>query len=104
MVASSDSFVDLPLHPVYFEGVFTRTGLRALHGWTHERLDLLLAHAGLLTPEQFVAEIPGFGRATVRDQLSHIIQCEQFWVHGLQQIPWKSQPDAEFTTIASLTE
>jgi len=76
------------LRPLYVGGVFTKIGIRALHGWTHERLDMLLSHAGLLTPEEFVAEIPGFGAASVRDQLSHAIQCEQVWVRRLQEIPW----------------
>jgi uncharacterized damage-inducible protein DinB len=84
--------------------VFTRSGLHALHGWTHERLDLVLSHASLLNPEQFVAEIPGFGHGSVRDQLSHVIQCEQFWVHGLQQIPWTPRAAREFPTIDLLSE
>ena len=86
------------LSSLYIEAVFTRTGLRALHTWTHERLDLLLSHAALLTAEQFVAEIPGFGAPSIRDQLSHVIQCEQGWVHALQDMPWTPWPHEDYTT------
>jgi uncharacterized damage-inducible protein DinB len=78
--------------------VFTRTGLRALHTWTHERLDLLLSHAAFVTAEQFVAEIPGFGAPSIRDQLSHVIQCERGWVHALQDIPWTPWPREDSAT------
>jgi uncharacterized damage-inducible protein DinB len=89
---------------LYVEGVFTRAGLVALHGWTHQRLDLVLSHAELLTPEQFVAEIPGFGAASVRDQLLHIIQCEQLWVHRLRKIPWNPPAPADYGTVELLRE
>jgi uncharacterized damage-inducible protein DinB len=67
--------------------MFSRAGLRAIHGWTHERPDLLFSHAAVLTREQFIARIPGFGAASIRDQLSHVIQCGQLWVRALQNIP-----------------
>lgn len=82
--------------------MFTKEGIRALHGWTHDSLDLVYAHALALTPQQFVIEIPGFGRASVRDQLMHVIACEQGWVHGLQNLSWSKWSGADFPTAASL--
>jgi uncharacterized damage-inducible protein DinB len=66
---------------------------------THERLDLLLSHAALLSEERFVAEISGFGVVSIRDQFSHIIQCEQGWVHALQDIPWTPWPREDSATL-----
>lgn len=92
------SFVDRCFPSLYVEGVFTRIGLRALHTWTHERLDQLLSHALTLSQEQFVAEIPGFGAASIQDQLSHVVQCEQAWVHALQDIEWTHWAREDYTT------
>ncbi len=84
--------------------MFTKDGIRALHGWTHERLDLLLTHAATLPQEQLRAEIPGFGSASIRDQLSHIVACEQAWVHDLQDIPWARWSNRDYPTVKSLQE
>ena len=84
--------------------MFTKDGILALHSWTHDSLDLVYTHAATLTPEQFVAEIPGFGSASVRDQLGHIIQCEQAWVHSLQYLPRSRWSGTDFPTVASLQE
>src|SRR5260370_16523820 len=82
--------------------MFTKDGIRALHAWTHERLDLLLSHAAKLTPEEFVKELPGFGSASVRDQLVHIITCEEGWVRDLQNIPYEGWPKANYSTVEAL--
>ncbi|HKV40574.1 MAG TPA: DinB family protein [Blastocatellia bacterium] len=80
--------------------MFTKDGIRALHTWTHERLDLLLRHSAILTPEELVKELPGFGRPSVRDQLAHIIACEEGWVHRLQDIPFNRRQNAGLTVEA----
>jgi uncharacterized damage-inducible protein DinB len=95
-------FVDRRFPSLYVEGVFTRTGLRALHSWTHERLDLLLSHALTLSQEQFVAELPGFGAASIQDQLAHVVQCEQAWVHALQDRQWTHWAREDYTTVNQL--
>ncbi|MGH9828104.1 MAG: DinB family protein, partial [Blastocatellia bacterium] len=84
--------------------MFTKDGIRALHTWTHERLDLLLSHAAILTPEEFVRELPGFGSASVRDQLAHIIACEDGWVHRLQDVPFKRLQNADYLTVEALKQ
>jgi uncharacterized damage-inducible protein DinB len=82
--------------------MFTKDALVALHGWTHERLDLLFDHAATLSPSELVREIPGFGQATVRDQLMHTIGAEERWVHRLQDLPLPRWSEAEYATVESL--
>jgi uncharacterized damage-inducible protein DinB len=84
--------------------MFTQAGIRTLHGWTHQRLDLLLDHADTLTPEQFVTKLPGFGMGSVRDQLMHILRCEQGWIGRLQYLPVKEMECEEHPTIKQIRE
>jgi len=84
--------------------MFTKDGILALHRWTHDCLDLVYNHAATLTQRQFVAEIPGFGRASVRDQLVHIVGCEQAWVHGLQDLAWTRWSGEDFPRVPQLQE
>jgi uncharacterized damage-inducible protein DinB len=83
--------------------MFTKDGIRALHGWTHERLDLLLDHASELAPSDFVKVIPGFGQSTsVRDQLVHLLGAEERWVHRLQNRPLPRWSAADYPSVESL--
>jgi uncharacterized damage-inducible protein DinB len=82
--------------------VFTKDGIRALHGWTHARIDMLLDLATELSPAEFVRELPGFGQPSVRDQLAHIIGAEERWVHRLQDLPLPRWSTAEYSTVESL--
>jgi uncharacterized damage-inducible protein DinB len=82
--------------------VFTKDGILALHGWMHERIDMLLDHATALSPSEFVRELPGFGQASVRDQLAHLIGAEERWVHRLQDLPLPHWSAAEYPTVESL--
>jgi uncharacterized damage-inducible protein DinB len=84
--------------------MFTRAGIRALHGWTHERLDLLLDHADTLTSEQFVTMLPGFGMGSVRDQLVHILRCEQGWIGRIRYLPVKELEYEEYPTTTPIRE
>ncbi len=82
--------------------MFTREGIRAFHAWTHEKLDLLFDHAEKLPSELFVREMPGFGRASVREQLSHILGCEQFWLCNLQNLKLERVPASSHKAVADL--
>ncbi len=79
-------------------GLFTRAGLLMLHERTHEQLALVFRHAGTLAPDAFVKELPGFGKGCVRDQLVHIVNCEQGWMHRLQDKPWTARPRGEYAS------
>ena len=78
--------------------LFTRAGLLMLHERTHEQLALIIRHAGTLPAEAFVKELPGFGKGGVRDQLVHIVHCEQGWMHRVQDRPWAARPREEYTS------
>ena len=82
--------------------MFNRDGIRTLHGVTHDRLDLLLDHVAKLPPADFVREIPGFGFASVRDQLAHLLGAEERWVHRLQHLPLPRWVAAEYPTAESI--
>ncbi len=61
----------------------TKVGIVQLHAAMHERLDDLLRHAASLSDGLCHKPIPGFGRASVWEQLAHILACEEGWVHDL---------------------
>jgi uncharacterized damage-inducible protein DinB len=75
--------------------LFTREGLLALHRWTHETLELVFEHAARLPPALLVRGVPGFGAATVRRQLVHVLANEQTWVRALQLLPPAEAPSLE---------
>jgi len=64
--------------------MFTRDGIRELHGWTHESLDILLRHIASVPGERLREVVSGFGIATVWKQLVHIVEGEEVWVCDLQ--------------------
>ncbi|HYD16804.1 MAG TPA: DinB family protein [Candidatus Nanoarchaeia archaeon] len=64
--------------------MFTKDGLKLLHAETHQRYRMLLDHAESMPEEAFLAEVPGFGRGTLRDQLVHVLATEEFWVGAVQ--------------------
>lgn len=82
--------------------MFNRDGIRTLHSVTHDRLDLLLGHVAKLPAADFVREIPGFGFASVRDQLAHLLGAEERWVHRLQHLPLPRWVAAEYPTAESI--
>ena len=85
--------------------MFTKEGIKALHAWTHECLDLVFDHAEKLPTPLFVKEMEGFGIASVRNLLAHILYCEAGWVHALQDdLPYAEWKYADYPTVASLRE
>jgi uncharacterized damage-inducible protein DinB len=63
----------------------TRAALIALHRSTHECLDVILRHAASLPGGLFVAEVPGFGKASLRDQFVHTLSAESAWICGVRR-------------------
>jgi len=82
--------------------LFTIAGVQSFHGWTHDRTRQLIQHAGTLPPALFVAPLEGFARATVRDQLLHVLTCEDNWIRRIQHVPLSEWRPEEFTAAASL--
>jgi uncharacterized damage-inducible protein DinB len=69
--------------------MFTIVGIRKLHEWSHQSLDLLFAHVASVPSERLTKELVGFGIPTVWKQLVHILEVEEAWVGVLQD---KSRP------------
>jgi uncharacterized damage-inducible protein DinB len=82
--------------------MFTDDGIRTLHRWTHERLDLLIEHCTTLSADEFARELPGFGQPSVRAQLMHILAAEERWVRRLQDVPLRTWSATDFPTAAPL--
>jgi uncharacterized damage-inducible protein DinB len=64
--------------------MFTKAGIKDLHHEAHQSLDLLMRHVATV-PEHFWRQsIAGFGFPTISQQLVHILNVEEAWVHALQ--------------------
>jgi uncharacterized damage-inducible protein DinB len=84
--------------------MFSRDGIKAMHGWTHDCLDEVISHASTLSPHLICLEIPGFGQHSLRHQLVHILSVEQAWVCGLRGTPSTRLSVDDHSTLASLIE
>jgi uncharacterized damage-inducible protein DinB len=71
--------------------VFTIDGVRKFQGWTHACLNAALDHLSTMPTNDYVKEVSGFGFPTLRDQTIHIFNCEGFWVHTLQGLPYANR-------------
>jgi uncharacterized damage-inducible protein DinB len=80
--------------------VFTLDGVRKLHGWTHASLNLLLNHLSTMPTADYVKQVPGFGFPTLREQTIHIFNCEGFWVHTLQGLPYADRTIEDCPVLA----
>jgi uncharacterized damage-inducible protein DinB len=80
--------------------LFTLAGIRKFHDWTHASLTLLLDHLSTIPASDYAKEVPGFGFPTVRAQVVHILNCEGFWIHTLQTVPFEDRDPADWPTVA----
>jgi len=84
--------------------MFTTAGLKLFHARTHSSLDVLLTHQCSMHADLLFAELSGFARPNVRDQMFHIIANEIFWVHGLQLLPMPRLSADDYNTGEALAE
>jgi uncharacterized damage-inducible protein DinB len=82
--------------------MFSRDGIRELHSWTHESLDILLKHVSLVPAELLHTTLVGFGVPMVWKQLVHILEVEEGWVCDLQDKPFTRWHAEECGTMAAL--
>lgn len=82
--------------------MFSAEGLKLLHSAAHETLDLIFLHAAQMPGSLFTRQLDGFGRATVRNQLCHILNAESVWVCGLRNVPSIRVSEADFPDATSL--
>ncbi len=80
--------------------MFTLDGVRKFHGWTHASLNIVLDHLSTMPTGDYARELPGFGFRTLREQVMHIFNCEGFWIHTLQGLPYVDRKPAEFPAVA----
>jgi uncharacterized damage-inducible protein DinB len=80
--------------------LFTLAGIREFYNWTHASLTLLLDHMSTIPAGDYAREVPGFGFPTARAQVVHILNCEGFWIHTLQTLPFEDQDPADWPTVS----
>ena len=84
--------------------MFTIAGLNSFHARTHSSLDVLLTHLRSMHADLLLAELPGFARPNICDQMFHTIANEIFWIHGLQLLPLPHLNAEDYRTADALTE
>jgi uncharacterized damage-inducible protein DinB len=82
--------------------MFAKSGIIELHAVIHDRLDLLLSHVATVPDDLCRKEISGFGQPSIRKQLVHILNCEEFWTHSLQNKAFADWPEEDFPTMTDL--
>jgi uncharacterized damage-inducible protein DinB len=80
--------------------MFTLAGIRQFHAWTHASLFRLLDHLSTIPATEYAKEVPGFGYPTIRAQVIHILNCEGFWIHTLQAIPFVDEDAANWPAVS----
>jgi uncharacterized damage-inducible protein DinB len=68
---------------------FTRQDLLELHREMHGSLDVLLDHMSVVPADALAKALPGFGRASVREQFAHMLNTEWLWIRSLQELPYE---------------
>ncbi len=80
--------------------MFTLSGVRKLHGWTHTSLNLVLDHLSTIPTSDYVKELPNFGFRTLREQVIHIFNCEGRWIQSLQGLRYVNRKPEECPAVA----
>jgi uncharacterized damage-inducible protein DinB len=84
--------------------MFTPSTLSEIHHRAHQTLEKLLAHCGVLTPEEFHREIEWAGDPTVQLQLHHVISAERYWIGVIEGRMDVDEDQADYPTAESLEE
>jgi uncharacterized damage-inducible protein DinB len=82
--------------------MFAKSGIIELHATMHDRLDLLLSHVAAVPDDLCRKQISGFGQPSIWKQLVHILNCEEFWTHSLQNKAFADWPEEAFPTMTDL--
>jgi uncharacterized damage-inducible protein DinB len=64
--------------------MFTKLALLHFHELAHDGLARLLAHVETLPQEKFRQELEGYALPSLRAQLCHMLDVENFWVLAIQ--------------------
>jgi len=82
--------------------MFAKSGIIELHATMHDRLDLLLSHVATFPENLCHKQISGFGHPCIWKQIVHILNCEEFWTHSLQNKAFADWHEEDFPTVADL--
>jgi uncharacterized damage-inducible protein DinB len=82
--------------------MFTKSGIIELHATMHERLDLVFSHVASVPDNLSRTQISGFGLPSIWKQLVHILNCEEFWIHNLQNKQFADWHEDDFPTMPEL--
>jgi uncharacterized damage-inducible protein DinB len=82
--------------------MFTKAGILELHAAMHDRLDLLLRHVATVPDKLHREPISGFGHPSIWKQLVHILDCEEGWVHDLQNKTFAGWNEEDWPTMSAL--
>ena len=82
--------------------MFTAEALLDLHGRTHSSLVQLLDHCAEFADGDLDRELDGFGYATIRLQLHHVVVCERYWVGVLRGLMLADENAADHASIEAL--
>jgi uncharacterized damage-inducible protein DinB len=80
--------------------MFTVDGIRKFHSWTHACLGLALDHLSTIPAHDYEKPVAGFGFATLRSQVIHILNCEGSWVHRLQGFSFQRKDPAAWPAVS----
>jgi uncharacterized damage-inducible protein DinB len=80
--------------------MFTLEGVRKFHRWTHASLTLVLDHLATIPAADYTKELPGFGSPTLHAQVVHIFNCEAYWIHILQALPFTDYDPARWPAVS----
>lgn len=84
--------------------MYTPQSLRDIHERSHRSLAGLLAHCAKLNPGLIERELPGFGYATIRLQLHHVISAQEYWLGVLRGRLDAKDNAADFAGIPELQQ
>ncbi|MBI5368319.1 MAG: DinB family protein [Planctomycetes bacterium] len=82
--------------------MYTPEALLDLHERAHRSLQNLLAHCRRLSAEELDRAVPGFGYASVRLQLHHVMSAQEYWLGVLQGRSDPEDNEAAYPTLDAL--
>ena len=82
--------------------MYTAEALADIHERSHRSLAKLIVHCGSLDAPAIDRALDGFGYATIRLQLHHVIGAERYWVGVLHGRVDAEEDDAKFPDVAAL--
>jgi uncharacterized damage-inducible protein DinB len=82
--------------------MFDSATLLDLHERGHRSLQKLIQHCAPFSPEELERELPGFGYASLRLQLDHVIGAEEYWIRVVQGTFREEDPEVEHGSVEAL--